>query len=125
MKDPFPIFVLDFLINKFNKKSIIDRHALDLLISLDYYKENSIEVEIFSKFIDETFDTDDLIFFLFVRSCIEKEMKIMFIEKTREEIKLQFNEERKDDNELYLNNGVCLKSKRFLFVHKFIRKTFI
>jgi hypothetical protein len=37
------------------------------------------EIKIFSKFLNEEYDTDDLIFFLFVRSCIEKEMKIMFL----------------------------------------------
>ena len=111
MKDPFPIFVLDFFINKYVKKSIIDRHSLDLLISIDYFKDLSIDVEIFSKFLDETYDTDDLILFLFVRSCIEKEIKIMFIEKARDQIKIPHSEEREEhDGDIYLNDKVCLKS---------------
>lgn len=110
MKDPFPIFVLDFLIKKYIKKSLIDKNAIDLLISLDFYKESNKDVEIFSKFMNEVYDLDDLIFYLFVRSCIEKEMKIMFIEKAKEEIKLQFNENREDDNDIYLNKKICLKS---------------
>ena len=112
MKDPFPIFVLDFLFNKYNKKSIIDRHALDLLISVDYYRNYNKDVSIFAKFLDETYDLDDLIFFLFVRSCIEKEMKIMFIEKVKEDIKLKFNENKYEENEIYLNNKICLKSNK-------------
>jgi len=114
MKDPFPIFVLDFLYNKYNKKSIIDRHALDLLISVDYFRNYNKDVSIFANFLDETYDLDDLIFFLFVRSCIEKEMKIMFIEKAKEDIKLQFNENKYDENEIFLSNKVCLKSNHNL-----------
>jgi len=114
--DPFPIFVVDFFINKFVKKPIVDQHALDLLMSIDYFKEFSHEIEIFTKFLTEEYDTDDLIFFLFVRSCIEKEMKIMFIEKAREEMKGHVSEDKDFNNggSIYLNIRVCLKSKIFL-----------
>jgi len=110
--DPFPVFVVDFFINKFVKKPIVDQHALDLLMSIDYYKEINREVSIFSKFLTQEYDTDDLIFFLFVRSCIEKEMKIMFIEKAREEMKMHTSENKDGySNDLFLNIKVCLKSK--------------
>ncbi len=112
MKDPFPIFVLDYLMKKYIKKSLIDRHALDLLTSIDFYKFYDKEIGIFSRFMDETYDLDDLIFFLFVRSCIEKEMNIMFIEKAKDDIKIQYNEPREDDNEVYLNKKICLKSNK-------------
>jgi hypothetical protein len=112
VKDPFPQFVVEFLSNKFVKKPVIDQHALDLLLSVDHYKTLSKEIEIFSKFLNQEYDTDDLIFFLFVRSCIEKEMKIMFIEKAREEIKIQYQEDKDAiDTDLYLNIKICLKSK--------------
>lgn len=82
-------------------------------MSIDYFKEINREVFNFTKFLTEEYDSDDLIFFLFVRSCIEKEMKIMFIEKARDEMKLHTSEEREfsNNNELYLNIRVCLKSK--------------
>jgi hypothetical protein len=112
-KDPFPIFCVEFLINKYVKKNLVDQHALDMLISVEFYKSKFKEIEIFNKFLNEEYDADDLIFFLFVRSCIEKEMKIMFIEKAREEIKVQYNENRDDiDTEVYLNVKNCLKSKK-------------
>jgi len=119
MKDPFPSFVVEFLANKYVKKPMIDQHALDILISTDYFKTNSKEIKIFSKFLNEEYDTDDLIFFLFVRSCIEKEMKIMFIEKAKEEIKLQqYEDKEKIDTELYLNIKTCFRSKLIiLFNH--------
>ena len=111
-KDPFPVFCVEFLINKYVKKNLVDQHALDILMSVEYFKVKYKEIEIFNKFLNEEFDTDDLIFFLFVRSCIEKEMKMMFIEKARDEIKVQYNENKDDiDTEVYLNVKNCLKSK--------------
>ncbi len=90
---------------------MIDQHALDMLLSVSFYRNKSSDIEIFSKFLNEEYDADDLIFFLFVRSCIEREMKLMFIEKAREEIKGQYQEDRDEiDTELYLNVKVCLKS---------------
>ncbi len=112
MKDPFPTFLVEFLTNKYIKKPMIDQHSLDLLLSVDYFKKTNREVEIFSKFLNEEYDTEDLIFFLFVRSCIEKEAKFMFIEKAREEIKIQYQEDREDkDTEVYLTVKDVLKSK--------------
>lgn len=92
-------------------------------MSIDYFKDSSHEIEIFTKFLTEEYDTDDLIFFLFVRSCIEKEMKIMFIEKAREEMKGHVNEDNKDLNSygnIYLNIRVCLKSRVFLFFNFYL-----
>jgi len=109
--EPFSVFVVDFYINKFVKKQIVDQHALDLLMSIEYYKEINREVGIFTKFLTGEYDTDDLIFFLFVRSCIEKEMKIMFIEKARDDMKQHTSEDKETYNsELYLNIKICLKS---------------
>lgn len=110
IKDSFPLFVLNFILNKYNKKSLTDRHGLDLLITVDYYRYYSKDVEIFAKFLDETYDTDDLIFFLFVRSCIEKEMKINFLQKAKEELNSHYNEENSADNDISLTNKICIKS---------------
>lgn len=111
VQDPFPIFVVEFLTNKFVKKAIIDQHTLDLLLSVEFYRKQNKDIEIFSKFVNEEYDIEDLIFFLFVRSCIEKEMKVMFIEKAKDEINVQYQDDRDEiDTELYLNVKTCLKS---------------
>jgi hypothetical protein len=111
INDSFPIFVVDFMLNKFVKKPFVDQNALDLLLSLDFYKKDYKDIEIFSKFLNEEYDSDDLIFFLFVRSCIEKEMKFMFVEKAKDEMKLQYQEEKENsDNDVYLNIKTCIKS---------------
>jgi hypothetical protein len=112
VKESFPYFVIDFLSNKFVKKHMVDQNALDLLLSVEHFRKANNIVEIFAKFLNEEYDTDDLIFFLFVRSCIEKELKFTYIEKSRDDIKIQYQDNRDDiDSEVYLNIKTCLKSK--------------
>ena len=51
----------------------------DLIASVDHHKKESLLVETFSKFITvEEFDSRDLIFFLYVRFLIEKEIGFKF-----------------------------------------------
>jgi hypothetical protein len=114
INDSFPMFVVEFLINKYVKKPYVDQNALDLLLSVDYFKREYKDIEIFAKFLNEEYNSDDLIFFLFVRSSIEKELKFMFIEKSKEEIKLQSIEDKESiDTEIYVNVKTCVKSKIF------------
>ena len=84
---PFPNFVLEFLSNKYIKKTAVDQHSLDLISSIDFYKNKDIIVSIFAKFLNEELDSDDLEFYLYVRSCIEKELNTMFIELARQQIR--------------------------------------
>lgn len=104
---PFPTFVFEFLTNKFTKKPMVDQHSLDLLLSVDFYMKTDDEVATFAKFLNEEYEPDDLEFFLYVRSCIEKEMKVMFIEIARETMKKQYNEDF-EENECALNVKSCL-----------------
>ncbi len=110
--ESFQKFIIDYKSEKFLKKHLIDKNILDILLSADYYKDKR-DIEIFLAFLNNQYDSDDLIFYLFVRTCIEKEMKMMFMEKAREEVKLQHYEER--DTEIYINNKTCLKSKILLY----------
>ena len=82
---PFPNFVLEFLFNKYIKKPAVDQHSLDLILSIDFFKNKDIIVAIFAKFLNEELDSDDLEFYLYVRSCIEKELNTMFIELARQQ----------------------------------------
>jgi hypothetical protein len=104
---PFPNFVFEFFTNKFTKKPLVDQHSLDILLSIDYYKKNDEMINIFSNFLDEKYEPDDLEFFLYVRSCLEKEMKIMFIEIARENMKKQYNNDE-EKNLCALNVKSCL-----------------
>ena len=82
---PFPNFVLEFLSNKYVKKPAVDQHSLDLILSIDFFKNKDTIVDIFAKFLNEELDSDDLEFYLYVRSCIEKELNTMFIELARQQ----------------------------------------
>jgi hypothetical protein len=111
VKESFSSFVVEFLMNKYIKKHMVDQNALDLLLSCEHFRKYNNKIDIFAKFLNEEYDTDDLIFFLFVRSCIEKELKFTYIEKSRDDIKLQYQEDRDDiDTETYLNIKTCIKS---------------
>jgi len=49
-----------------------------------------------------------------VRASIEKELKILLIEKSRDDIKIQYNVEKEElDLDLYLNIKNCMRSKLF------------
>ena len=104
---PFPNFVFEFFTNKFIKKPLIDQHSLDILLSVDYYKKKDLSINIFAKFLNEEYESDDLEFYLYVRSCLEKEMKIMFIEVARENVKKKISDES-IDNKCNLNIKSCL-----------------
>lgn len=114
--DSFPKFIIEFYTGKHCKKYLSDQSILDLLISADYYKDKSREIEIFIKFLNEEYDSEDLIFFLFIRTCIEKEKKILFFEKAKEEIALLLYEDKDQvDTELYLNMNSCEKIAKIVF----------
>ena len=82
----FPEFVGNFLINKFPKKEVLHKKAVDFMLSLDFYGLKYKDIKVFQQFVTEEYDTDDLIFYLFVRSCIEKELKVFFLEKAKENL---------------------------------------
>ena len=102
---PFPSFVLEFLNNKYIKKPAVDQHSLDLILSIDFFRAKDSIVDIFSKFLNEELDNDDLEFYLYVRFCIEKELNKTLIELTRQK-KGKINEEEKENNSLSIKS--CL-----------------
>ena len=105
---PFPNFVLEFLYNKYIKKPAVDQHSLDLILSIDFFRNKDTIISIFSKFLNEELDPDDLEFYLYVRSCIEKELNSMFIEIARQQTKKgsALNEKEKEKSCLSIKS--CL-----------------
>ena len=106
LNDSFPDFVYNFLKNKNINKISIDKMCMNFLCSLEYYKSKYEEIKNFSYFLSEYYNNDDLIFFLFVRNCIEKEIGLNFIEKAEDDIilqKKQYLMENIFDTEIYLN----------------------
>lgn len=130
--------VFEFYEDKFKKKQLIDQNCMNLVNSVNYYKTEYDDIRIFSNFLDEQFNFEDIMFFLFLRANIEKELKILFIEKAKDETKIQHMEDKETIfMDLYLNinqikniifnvfnnddeilfNQVILKIKKF-FDHK-------
>ena len=106
LNDSFPDFVYNFLKNKNINKISIDKMCMNFLCSLEYYKSKYEEINNFSYFLSEYYNNDDLIFFLFIRNCIEKEIGLNFIEKAEDDIilqKKQYLMENLIDTEIYLN----------------------
>ena len=84
--ESFPTFVGNFLLNKFSKKEMLYKKSIDFMLSLDFYGMKHKDIKIFQQFVTEEYDSDDLIFYLFVRSCIEKEQKQFFLERAKENL---------------------------------------
>ena len=96
--------VFDLYVKKYNKKQLIDQNCMNLVNSVNYYKTEYDDIRIFSNFLDEQFTFEDLMFFLFLRANIEKELKILFIEKAKDETKIQHMEDKETIfMDLYLN----------------------
>lgn len=109
--DQFPTFVYQFIANKYIKKAIIDQTLLNILLSIDYFRDKDDDIDIFCKFISEEYTDEDLLLYLFFRSAIEKELKVLFLEKAKDEIKIQHMEERDEIfTVLYINTKTLTKS---------------
>lgn len=102
---PFPNFVFEFLTNKYLKKPLVDQRSLDLLMSIEFFRNTDEIINIFAKFLNEEFDPDDLEFYLYVRTCLEKEIKVMFIEVARQMTRKAMGD---DENVCALNVKQCL-----------------
>ena len=77
----FPVFVIDFLGKRFGLRSLVDQHAWDLIYNVHALRKESLEVEIFARFLEEYYDPDDLLFFLYVHSVVEKELAVNFVNR--------------------------------------------
>lgn len=106
----FPHFVYEFLSNKYSKKTLIDQFAMNILLTCEYFKNENEEIRMFSLFLSELYTFDDIMFFLFLRSNIEKELKILFLEKAKDETKIQHMEDRDEIlRDIHLNQKVIQK----------------
>lgn len=74
----FPVFVIRRLGTNMGLKQLLDQTCWDLLYSLDQYRKDYLECELFARFLSELYDADDLLFYLYVRSVIAKVLHINF-----------------------------------------------
>ena len=63
---------------KRNKKAKDLQDTADLLTSISFHREISLEVDLFGRFIGEEFDDKDLVFFLYLWCLLEWELNVKF-----------------------------------------------
>lgn len=78
MSDIFPVFCYDYFAKKYGLKPLVERNAHELLRCVEAKRGDHLEVQIFARFLEEYYDADDILFFLYVRSIIMKESGINF-----------------------------------------------
>ena len=109
--EDFPNFVGNYFMNKYNKKEIRDKKIIDFTTSINFYSRNYKDIQTFSSFLNENYDIEDLIFYLFVRNCIEKELKLFFFFFSKE----FSNDTNNDTNEILVSVKACRKIGLLIF----------
>jgi hypothetical protein len=74
----FPQSVAMYLNEKLKTKAVAHQRAADLVRSVETLRKECLAVELFGKFLGEVYSTRELIFFLYTRAQIEKEMDLRF-----------------------------------------------
>lgn len=74
----FPDFIYEFFKKKKNSKKLIQQSCQDLIWSLEYHRKEIIEADLFAKFLSRKYDTRDLVFYLYTRCLLEKEVGVKF-----------------------------------------------
>jgi hypothetical protein len=74
----FPVFVVRRLGTNVGLKALVDQTCWDLLFSIHVYRRDYLEVETFARFLQEYYDHDDLLFYLYVRSVVAKVLRVQF-----------------------------------------------
>ena len=67
-----------YLTIKLKTKSKVDQQGMDFLSSIEYHRQQSVEADLFYRFFTQHFGDQDLMFFLFERSLVEREMNMKF-----------------------------------------------
>lgn len=61
-----------------NNKKFMQQSVQDLICSIEYHRKNWTEADLFANFLSQKYDTRDLVFFLYTRCLLEKEIGIKF-----------------------------------------------
>ena len=56
----FPVFVIAHISKRYGLKSLVEQTAWDLLYSVSVMRKDSLEIEIFARFLQELYDPDDI-----------------------------------------------------------------
>jgi hypothetical protein len=75
----FAEFVAEFLVGKYRTLHQVQQQGLDLMQSLETHEPQSPEARMCAGFLQGTFSGEDLVFFLFLRATVQKELKVQFV----------------------------------------------
>lgn len=68
----FPDFVYDFVSKRYGLKALLSNYCWGMISSVELMRTQSDSIEIFGKFLEESYDSVDLLFYLFLRSVINR-----------------------------------------------------
>ncbi|KRX04614.1 hypothetical protein PPERSA_04429 [Pseudocohnilembus persalinus] len=69
----FPTFVFNYFYHQMSGLSLkVEEMCANLLVTLNFYEEKLKYAEIFSQFLKEEYDKDDLVYMLFIRTVVQK-----------------------------------------------------
>ena len=74
----FPIFVVDLFSKKYGLKSLVESTTWDLLYSCDCLRGMYADVEVFCRFLEMSYDADELLYYCYVRSLTQSVLNANF-----------------------------------------------
>mmetsp|Transcript_102162 Transcript_102162/g.159368 ORF Transcript_102162/g.159368 Transcript_102162/m.159368 type:complete len:618 (+) Transcript_102162:49-1902(+) len=70
----FPDFVFEFAAKRYGLKQLVSNNCWGMVSSVELLRGQHVGVDLFGKFLEESYDATDLLFFLFTRNAIERVM---------------------------------------------------
>lgn len=107
----FPVFVIRRLSLRMGLKRVVDQNCWDLLLNVDKYRKDYLEVELFARFLQEFYDHDVLLFYLYVRSMVANVLHVNF--KSRWSRPDQANP--KNVQSLWMSYRECITVSKIIF----------
>ena len=74
----FPKFVVEFFFKRFGMRNLVEQNCWELILNVAVMRRESLAMELFSRFMMERYDADDLLFFLYVRYTVQKTLNFNF-----------------------------------------------
>lgn len=68
----FPDFVYEFAAKRYGLKALVSNSCWGMVSSVELLRGPNPGIELFGKFLEESYDATDLLFFLFTRSAIDR-----------------------------------------------------
>mgnify|MGYP005990980443 CR=1 FL=1 len=110
----YPSFVVEFFSKRYGLPQLIDQTCWDLLYNVHAARKEYLEVEVFARFVEEYYDPDDLLFFLYVRSVVQKELRFTFRSRWTELGKSALGAD-KTPKAIFMSHRECVLVARVVF----------